>query len=362
MKHKLGFGFFEASYSTPNMVEAGVAAEKYGFSSVLIGDHLLDLSGVVSVDPWSVLSFIGARTKKIRLTTHVTDVLRTHPAKVAHIAATLDELTDGRVTIGLGAGESMNLVPFGIEFDPDPKERIARLREGIQVIRALLESSKEKKVTFEGRYYHLKDAWMQQRPAQRHLPIGIGALGSKRTLRLIGELGDEWLPAYNTLDLFRERIGIIKAAASGAGRNSDSIEYYASILAVISKDKTVIGKAVDAYRGSILSLAPRRVASMGGGRSRIKVDLGYDYQQVIPDDPVIGKMDGAVKKVPDDVVEKFMVIGGADELTEVISAYQRAGATSVLIWDMVAEGLMNSLPLAVKNMKLINEKVMPHFA
>lgn len=357
----LRFAFFQASYSPADMVEAGMAAEAAGFDSVLIGDHLLDLSGTVSVDPWTVLSYIAARTKKIGLTTSVTDALRVHPAKLAHMAATLDELSGGRVTLGLGAGESMNLVPFGIEFDPDPAQRTARLREAIQVIRALLDSSQEKKVDFAGRYYRLKDAWMQQRPAQRHLPIGIGALGSKRTLRLIGELGDVWLPAYNTVDLFRERVRVIEDAARKAGRDPAGVERYASILAVLSRDEKTVARAVDAYRGSILSLAPRTVASMGGGRSRIGVDLGYDYQRVVPGDPVISKMDGVVSKVPDEVVKRFMVIGGTDELTEAIDAYRRAGATSVLVWDMVAEGLMNSLPTGVKNMRLIQERVMPHF-
>ena len=232
MKHPLGFSFFQASYSTQKMVEAGVAAEKYGFQSVMIGDHFLDLSGLVKVDPWTVLAFIGSKTKKIRLTTYVTDILRTHPAKVAHIAATLDELSGGRVTLGLGAGESMNLVPFGIDFE-EPAVRVARLREGVQVIRMLLESRKEQKVNFDGEYYHLKAAWLQQLPVQKRLPIGIGALGARRSLELIGEMGDAWLPAYNTLELFRKRVGIIKQAARVSGRNPDSIEYSASILAVI---------------------------------------------------------------------------------------------------------------------------------
>ncbi len=341
------------------MVEAGVAAEKCGFRSVMIGDHLLDLSGLVKVDPWTVLAFIGSKTKKIRLTTYVTDVLRTHPAKVAHIAATLDELTGGRVTIGLGAGESMNLIPFGIDFD-EPAARVARLREGVQVIRLLLGSSKERKVDYKGGYYRLEGAWLQQQPIQRHLPIGIGALGARRSLELTGEMGDAWLPAYNTLDLFRKRIGIIKEAARSSGRNPDSIEYSASILGVISKDKKTIGNAVDAYRGSILSLAPRQVKRMGLP-SRVLVDPSYDYQQVLPDNPVIEQMSDAIKQIPDEVVEDFLVIGSAGELVEAIEAYRKAGATNILFWDMVAEGLLDSLPLGVKNMKMMQEKVMPHF-
>jgi len=339
----------------------GVAAEQHGFDSVLVGDHFLDLSGLVKVDPWTVLSYIGSKTKKIRLSTYVTDVLRMHPAKVAHIAATLDELSGGRVTIGLGAGESMNLTPFGIEFDAEPGQRIARLREGIEVIRALLVSGKDHRVTFDGRYFRLKDAWLQQQPVQRPVPIGVGALGSRRGLELVGEMGDLWLPAYNTLELFRERAKVIRAAAKRAGRDPDSIEYYASILGVISKDKSVIKKAIDAYRGAILSLAPRQVRRMGGKSSRIMVDLGYDYQRVIPDDPVIRRMDRSVSRVPDQVVEDFLVIGSAPELVEAIESYRKAGATSVLLWDMVAEGLFNSVPTAVKNMRLFEQKVMPHF-
>jgi phthiodiolone/phenolphthiodiolone dimycocerosates ketoreductase len=361
LRHPLGFSFFQASYSTPNMVRAGIEAEKHGFQSVMIGDHYLDLSGLVKVDPWTVLAYIGSKTRKIRLTTYVTDVLRTHPSKVAHIAATLDELTGGRVTIGLGAGESMNLIPFGIGFDDQPAARVERLREGIQVIRLLQGSSEERKVDYDGQYYHLRAAWLQQRPVQKYLPIGIGALGARRSLQLIGELGDAWLPAYNTLKLFRERVAIIKESARSFGRDPRKIQYFASILGVLSKDQKMIAKAVDAYRGSILSLAPKQVKKLAGLPSLFTVDPKYDYQQVIPGDPVIGKMGLTVSQVPDQVVEDFLVIGSADQMVEAIAAYKKAGATNVLFWDMVAEGLLDSLPLAVRNMKTIQEKVMPHF-
>ncbi len=360
LKRSLAFNFFEASYSTPDMVALGVEAEKHGFSSVMMGDHLLDLTGTVKVDPWTVLSYIGAKTKEIRLTTQVTDALRTHPAKLAHIAATLDELTGGRVTLGLGAGESMNLVPFGIDFEK-PRVRVSRLREAIQVIKMLFKSSKEERVSFKGQFYRLEEAWLQQLPVQKLLPIGIGALGARRSLELVGELGDGWQPAYNTLDLFRTRLATIKEAARSFGRNPRSIDYSATILAVISDDEKVIRRAVDAYRGSILSLAPKLVKQMGLPPST-RVDSSYDYQRVLPNDPVIQQMDRTIKKIPDEVVKQFMVIGSADELVEAIDGYRKAGATSIIFWDMVAEGLSNSAPMAVQNMRLMRDSVIPQFA
>lgn len=356
----LKFGLFQATYSTHDMVEIGVQAEKHGFHSVMMGDHFLDLSGLVKIDPWTVLATIGAKTKRIRLTTYVTDVLRTHPTKVAHIAATLDELTHGRVSVGLGAGEAMNLVPFGIGLEP-PETRLERLREGIQVIKALWSSSKSKRVNFQGKFYRLRDAWMQQQPTQKlGPPILIGALGASRMLRLVGEIGDGWVPAYSSLELFEKRVRIIKEAAVSNGRDPNSIEYTAPILGVMTKEQKTKKKALQAYKSLLLSLAPKYIRRVGLPES-VEVDPTYSYQQVIPGDKVVKDSEALAMGIPDELVEKFLVIGGAEDLVEGVDHYRKAGATSILFWDMVAEGLLNSIPVAVKNMRIFRENVASHF-
>ena len=130
------------------MVKVGILADKYNFDCVMMGDHALDFTGLVKADPWGVLSNIGAKTNNIKMGTDVTCLYRYHPSKIAHIVATLDELTRGRIILGLGAGEAMNVEPFGIKFEK-PIQRIKRLKEGIEVIRALWNSNENNKVEYD---------------------------------------------------------------------------------------------------------------------------------------------------------------------------------------------------------------------
>ena len=120
-------------------LERGVKAEALGFNSLWFSDHLMDTGGI-RIDPWTTMGAISASTKKIEMCCAVSDVQRIHPAKMAHMVATLADLSKGRTLFGVGAGEAMNLVPFGIEFS-DPKERVERLGEAIQVAKLLWTSS-----------------------------------------------------------------------------------------------------------------------------------------------------------------------------------------------------------------------------
>lgn len=95
----------------------------------------MDFSGTM-IDPWTTISAISVQTKKITMGSSVTDTQRSHPAKAAQVLATLNEISGGRVVLGIGAGEAMNLVPVAISFY-EPKQRIQRLAETVQVIKNL---------------------------------------------------------------------------------------------------------------------------------------------------------------------------------------------------------------------------------
>src|SRR5271169_3888120 len=104
----LRFGIIASCFPALDIVRAGVLAEECSFDSIWIPDHFTDLYPTGDrVDPWTVLSAIGAQTKRLSLGTVVTDTQRTHPARTAQIVATLDELTEGRAFLGIGAGEAM---------------------------------------------------------------------------------------------------------------------------------------------------------------------------------------------------------------------------------------------------------------
>jgi alkanesulfonate monooxygenase SsuD/methylene tetrahydromethanopterin reductase-like flavin-dependent oxidoreductase (luciferase family) len=121
------------SYNTPGpnpreAADKGVGAEKLGFDCVWVSDHLTDMPPENTVyDAWTMLEDIGARTTMIRLGAGVTDIQRINPAKVAGMIATLDHLTNGRINLGIGAGEVMNTQPFGMLWEP-PAVRVSRLK------------------------------------------------------------------------------------------------------------------------------------------------------------------------------------------------------------------------------------------
>src|SRR5208337_5541635 len=112
-----------------------------------------------------MLSAIAARTKKIRLGSGVTDTQRTHPTRTAHMVACLDALSKGRAILGIGAGEAMNIIPFGLSWE-SPDVRTKRMEEAIHVITLLWESSIDPQKTFSGTYYTLNQATLDQPPPQ----------------------------------------------------------------------------------------------------------------------------------------------------------------------------------------------------
>src|ERR1700733_9865179 len=101
----------------PTMVEAAVMLERLGFDHIAMPDHMLYPEGAHGQDCWTLLAAMAVRTRRITLGTSVSDVVRCHPAVLAQRVATMDQLSRGRMILGLGAGESMNLDPFGIPWN-----------------------------------------------------------------------------------------------------------------------------------------------------------------------------------------------------------------------------------------------------
>ena len=170
----LRFGYVISEVTPTEALEIGVMAEKYGFDSVMAPDHMIDFDAC-RIDPWVVLSAIGARTEKLFLCPSVVDYQRCHPAKTAQIVATLDYITNGRAGLGIGSGEAMNTVPYGIEWEAPPA-RIEKLEEAVRVIKELWTATKAKPANFQGRHHKLVNAWLDQTTIKKpHPPIYIGS-------------------------------------------------------------------------------------------------------------------------------------------------------------------------------------------
>ena len=223
MAVKIGYKASAEQFGPSRLVELGVSAERHGFDSVTVSDHYQPWRHEGGHAPFSLawLSAVGARTERVLLGTSVlTPTFRYHPAVIAQAFATMGCLFPGRVMLGVGTGEAMNEVAVtGIEW-PEFKERFARLRESVRLIRELWT---DERVTFEGDYYRTVDATVYDRP-DTPVPIYVAA-GGPMVARYAGRQGDGFIcTSGKGMELYTEKL--LPAVAEGlekAGRD-DTID------------------------------------------------------------------------------------------------------------------------------------------
>jgi alkanesulfonate monooxygenase SsuD/methylene tetrahydromethanopterin reductase-like flavin-dependent oxidoreductase (luciferase family) len=198
--------------------------EELGYDSISFYDHLysLDSENQFCLETWSVLSALAPNSTKAKLLPLVTNNLFRHPGILAKIAATVDNLSKGRLIFGIGAGcYEKEAIDLGYTF-PNAKTRIEMLEESIQVISKLWS---EDKTTFKGRYYTLEKAESLPKPFQKpHPPILIGGKG-RRLLHLVAKYADIsnfTLRGSKPKDC-EDRLSILKDYCSEEGRDYNSI-------------------------------------------------------------------------------------------------------------------------------------------
>jgi len=174
---KLGYKASAEQFAPGPLLDFSVLAEQVGFDSVFISDHFQPWKHTDGHAPFSMtwLGALGARTQRVVMGTSVlTPTFRYHPTMVAQAFGTLGAMFPGRVLLGIGTGESLNDVPATGMVWPEFKERFARMREALSLMRRLWT---EQHVTFEGQYYQTKDATIYDRPDQP-VPIYVAAAGA----------------------------------------------------------------------------------------------------------------------------------------------------------------------------------------
>jgi len=231
------FGYKASAEQFPptELLGYSVQAERLGFDSVFVSDHLQpwrhDGGHAPAAIPW--LGALTARTERVLIGTSVlTPTFRYHPAVVAQAFATLGCLAPGRVILGVGSGESLNEVPLGITW-PDGKERFARLKEAVTLIRRLWT---EDRVTFEGTYYRTETATVYDKPEQP-VPIYIGASGPAAT-RLAGRIADGFITTSGKgRDLYTETLlPAVREGAEKAGHSLDDVDLMIEVKVSFNPD------------------------------------------------------------------------------------------------------------------------------
>jgi coenzyme F420-dependent glucose-6-phosphate dehydrogenase len=211
---RFGYKASNEQFAPRELLRFGVLAEECGFDSVFVSDHLQPWRHDGGHAPFAMswLGALGASTQRVVLGTSVlTPTFRYHPAIVAQAFATLGCLFPGRVVLGLGTGESMNEVPLGLAW-PDGKERFARFREAVRLIRQLWT---EDRVSFEGQFYRTNKATIYDRPDEL-VPIYLAGSGPAAT-RYAGRMGDGYITTSGKApELYTDTL--LPAVAEGAGK------------------------------------------------------------------------------------------------------------------------------------------------
>lgn len=239
-------------------------AEATGWDGVWIADHLMagrEPLDLPVVECWTTVGAVAAQVPRVRIGTLVSGNTFRHPGVLAKMAATVDEISGGRLVLGLGAGWQQNEhEAFGIEL-PAPRERLERLDEACQVVKRLLS---EDRASFDGRYYTLSEAVVAPRPVRGTVPLLVGVKGEQRALRVAARHADEW-NLWADPEAFAHKSSVLDRHCEEVGRDPAAIERSAQAL-LYPEDEEGVPESARAMR--------RFLPSMGGSVQQLQDLLG----------------------------------------------------------------------------------------
>jgi alkanesulfonate monooxygenase SsuD/methylene tetrahydromethanopterin reductase-like flavin-dependent oxidoreductase (luciferase family) len=224
------------------------AAESLGYDSLCRSDHLTGLGGQSkrpSLETWTSLTVLAARSRRLRFGPMVSPVTFYHPALLARMAVALDALSDGRLDLGLGAGwNEHEHAMFGIPMPP-LGERLDRLEAAARYIRAL---GAGEPVTLEQPHYPLLRAELRPLPTHGRLRIVVGGRGERRTLRIAAEFADEWNVTRVDVAGFREKRQVLARHCAAVGRDPETVMRSLMIPLAIGDDRAEVARRIAAAR------------------------------------------------------------------------------------------------------------------
>lgn len=223
------------------------AVEELGFAHLFRSDHLTGLYGQPereTLDLWTSLAALATRTQRIRFGPMVCSMTFRHPVMLAKMAVAVENLSGGRLDVGIGAGwNDMEHRMFGINY-PRYGVRLELLDEGAEVIKAVWSG---RPTTFKGRHYQLEAAENHPTPLQKPLPLIMGGKGQK-TLQIVARHAHEWNFSYGGLDFFREKSSELDQRCAGIGRDPKSLRRSIMVPFVIGRDERTIQDRINAHR------------------------------------------------------------------------------------------------------------------
>jgi F420-dependent oxidoreductase-like protein len=227
-------------------------AEAVGFEALFRSDHYGSFPGPddnPTTDAWTVLAGLARETERIRLGVLVSPVTFRLPGNLAKVVATVDEMSGGRIEVGVGAGwEEDEHRRHGFAFPPIG-ERADMLEEQLTILRGLW--TEPDGWSFEGRHHTVQDALFRAKPVQRpHLPIITGSSGSPRSLRIAARFADEFNISSSGPEQIAEKMAQLDAACRDIGRDPASLRRSAMVGTLIGADEDELARRERALLGT----------------------------------------------------------------------------------------------------------------
>jgi F420-dependent oxidoreductase-like protein len=334
MRLGLHVGYWGLGLTSEQQLALVREAESLGFDSVWAAE-------AYGSDTATVLSWLAAQTERIRIGSAIFQIPGRSPAMTAMTAATLDNISDGRMILGIGtSGPQVAEGWHGQRF----AKPLERTREYVQILRMALA---RERVEFHGNQYELplpdgqgKPLKLMIAPVQERMPIYIAAIGPKNT-QLTGEIADGWIPTFFSPEHVGEMRKLLEegaARAEGEKRIDDSFDIAPTVNLCVDDD---VEKARDAMR-PVLALY---VGGMGSRKQNFYNALmqryGYeDAAREVQELYLDGKKEEAAAALPGDLIDKVSLCGPRDRIKERLDLYRDAGVGTLMVTPMAwtAEG------------------------
>ncbi|MFG2485123.1 LLM class F420-dependent oxidoreductase [Streptomyces virginiae] len=274
-----------ASYDT--LLSVAKATEDLGFDAFFRSDHYLRMGSADGLpgptDAWITLAGLARETKRIRLGTLMTAGTFRLPGVLAIQVAQVDQMSGGRIELGLGAGWfEEEHEAYGVPF---PADRMSRLEEQLAVVTGLWATEPGATFDHAGKHYRVENSPALPKPAQAKVPVLVGGHGAKRTPRLAARYADEFnMPFASIVDSERQ-FARVREAAEEAGRGPDALRYSNALVVCVGKDDAevarraaAIGRDADELKANGLAGSPAEVVEKIGaygaaGASRVYLQL-----------------------------------------------------------------------------------------
>jgi F420-dependent oxidoreductase-like protein len=328
MRLGLNVGYWGLGLTSEDQIQLVKEAEAAGFHSVWAAE-------AYGSDAATVLAWLAAQTERIRIGSAIFQMPARSPAMTAMTAATLDQLSDGRMVIGIGpSGPQVAEGWHGQRF----AHQLRRTREYVEILRKALA---RERLVYEGETYRLplpdgpgKALKLMIGPVQERVPIYVAAIGPRNT-QLVGEIADGWLPMFFSPENVDESRKLLEEGAARADRSLNGFDIAPSVQVAIDDD-------LDRARDVMRPLVALYVGGMGSREQNFYKALVERYgfeeaAQEIQDLYLEGKKDQAAAAIPGELIDTVSLAGPREHIRDRLAVYEEAGVGTLIASPMAFE-------------------------